>query len=515
MNQKKSLVNLAAVAGFVGAAFLSACSSDSSSASAVEESSESQVIASSSSESVGESSAASSSSVEGISSGTSGLSSAADDEDDSEKDESNTDTDSLSTSTWLTWDVPSSPTSGTVSSAVLDTAVRVTLSDAGFTVDNAKVGTSISVSGNKLLVGGAGTYVFSGSMADGQILVTASETETVEFIFNGVMLGNSENSPVFFVSGNKLKIELAEGSVNILSDARAYQYMAVASYTEADSVPKACLYGRDDMTLKGNGTLYVTGNYNNGIHTKADLIINDSPTIYVNAVNNAIKGKGSVRIKEGGTYYLRTGDGNGISSDKEGRTDKGRVCLSAGNYTMDVGNAGIKASLTDSIGGGTYTIHSTGDALHATTLMVYSGAFDIETGDEGFFAEGSLYLRGGSAVISKSSKPFVAASGMTVSGGDWFGLGGGFVETMVPTAAEFYTAAFTLPADILKGAVVTVENSSGAQVYSAVAGKDISSLFAASPDFGVGTYSVSADGVALCRFTFTADSKVATVCTAD
>lgn len=508
MNQKKSLVNLAAVASLVGAAFLSACSSDSSSASDVEDSSESQIAATSSSEFAGESSATvSSSSVGGISSA------AIDDNDDSE--DSDADTDTLSTSTWLSWDVPAAPTPGTVSSAVLDSAVRVTLSDAGFTVDNAKVGASITASGNKLLIGSAGVYVFSGSMADGQILVTAAETETVEFIFNGVMLGNSENAPVFFVSGDKLKIELAEGSTNILSDARTYQYMAVASYTEADSVPKACLYGRDDMTIKGNGTLYVTGNYNNGIHTKADLIINDSPTIYVNAVNNAIKGKGSVRIKEGGTYYLRTGDGNGISSDKEGRTDKGRVCLSAGTYTMDVGNAGIKASLTDSIGGGTYAIHSTGDALHATTLMVYSGAFDIETGDEGFYAEGALYLRGGSAVISKSSKPFVASSGMTVSDGDWFGLGGGYVETMVPVAAELYTAAFPLPSDILKGAVVSVESTSGAQVYSAVAGKDISSLFAASPDFGEGTYSVSADGVTLCRFTFTADSKVATVCIAD
>ncbi|MBP5248142.1 MAG: carbohydrate-binding domain-containing protein [Fibrobacter sp.] len=455
----------------------------------------------------------SSSSVVTETSSAGGASSASENDSENDSEEiSATDTDTLSTSTWLTWETPNTPTS--VAYAAPDSAVIVTLAESGFTVTNAGI-KSVSVSGNKLVVGSAGLYVFSGSMSDGQILVTADDNATVEFVFNGVQLGNSENAPLFLVSGDKLKLELVEGSVNILSDARNYAYMSVGEYTEQDSVPKACVYGREDLTIKGNGTLYVTGNYNNGIHTKADLVINDNPTIYVNSVNNSIKGKGSVRINEGGTYYLRTGDGSGIVSDKETDPEKGRVCIKAGTFTMDVGNSGIKAFYTDSISGGTYAIHSADDAVQASTVMVYGGDFDVESGDEGFNAKSAMYLRGGSAKIAKSSKPFVAATAMTVSGGNWLGLGGGFAETMVPTDASVYTVAAELPTDIASGATVTIENGSGSVVLSGTATKNISSIFAASGSFDAGTYTVYADGASVCSFTFDGNTFVASTCSAE
>ena len=506
MNQKMSSLKwICAASAF---AFLAACSSSDSGSNANSEESSSSTESSVDVSSADN--AAESSSADGATSSaalTSSTSSASDSDASTA-----TDTDTLSTSTWLAWDTPTSPTAASYSAP--DSAVIVTLAESGFTVTNA--GTkSVSVVDNKLVVGSAGLYVFSGTMSDGQILVTVDENSTVEFVFNGVMLGNSENAPVFLVSGDKLKIELAEGSTNILSDARNYRYMAVGTYTEADSVPKACLYGREDLTLKGNGTLYVTGTYNNGIHTKADLIINDSPTIYVNTVNNAIKGNRSVRINEGGSYYLRTGDGSGISSDKETDSTTGRVCIKAGTYTMDVGNNGIKAFYMDSIAGGSYTIHSADDAVQGSTVMIFDGTFHVESGDEGFNAKSAMYLRGGSATVTKSSKPFISTSEMVVSGGSWFGLGGGYMKTMIPSEATAYTVAAQLPADITSGAMVTIENVSGTTVYSATAGKNISSIYASSADFAAGTYTVYADGAAVCSFTFTADSYVASTCTVD
>lgn len=504
---KQKMSSLKWVCAASAFAFLAACSSSDSGTNANDVDSSSSVASVIEESSSGTSTE--SSSADGVTSSAAGISSASD----SDSDESTaTDTDTLSTSTWLTWDTPTSPTAAAYSAP--DSAVIVTLSESGFSVTNA--GTkSISVAENKLVVGSAGLYVFSGSMSDGQILVAADENSTVEFVFNGVMLGNSENAPLFLVSGDKLKLELAEGSVNVLSDARHYAYMSVGEYTEQDSVPKACIYGREDLTIKGNGTLYVTGNFNNGIHTKADLVINDNPTIYVNTVNNALKGKGSVRINEGGTYYLRTGDGSGIVSDKETDLAKGRICIKAGNYTMDVGNSGIKAFYTDSISGGSYTIHSTDDAVQAATVMVYGGEFTVESGDEGFNAKAAMYLRGGSATITKSSKPFVSTSVMAVSGGSWFGLGGGYVETMVPTEASVYTVASELPAEIASGALVTIENASGTTIYSAVAGKKISSIYASSADFSAGTYTVYADGASVCAFTFDGNSFVASSCVAE
>ena len=89
------------------------------------------------------------------------------------------------------------------------------------------------------------------------------------------------------------------------------------------------------------------------------------------------------------------------------------------------------------------------------------------------------------------------------------------MKTMIPSEATAYTVAAQLPADITSGAMVTIENASGTTVYSATAGKNISSIYASSADFAAGTYTVYADGAAVCTFTFTADSYVASTCTVD
>ena len=430
-------------------------------------------------------------------------------EKDDPSDNENADTDTLSTSTWLTWDVPA-PKSGTYTAP--DSAVMVSLQDENISVTNA--GTkSVSVSGNQLLIGSGGLYVLSGNLSDGQILINVIKTAKVELVLNGVQIHNSKNAPIFFVEGDKVKLELVEGSVNVLSDSRHYEFMNVGTYTEADSVPKACLYSREDMTIGGNGTLYVTGNYNNGIHTKADLVIKDSPKIYVNAVNNALKGKGSVRIKEGGEYYLRTGDGSGISSDKVGNLEKGRIAIGTGKFKMDVGNAGVKATNLDSIGNGTFEIRTkNGDAFHAETVQIFEGDYSIESGDEAFNASKNLMLVNGSAEITKSSKPFIGSENFTISEGRWFGLGGGFDSTMIPKSAEIFTAVLNLSEEVKKGAEVSIQNEEGTVILTATAEKNIQSIFAATSEFSAGQYKVVIDSQTLCSFTFDASNKIATQC---
>ena len=487
----------------VVAAIFVACSSDSSS-NASETDSSSSEFSGISSENLAESSSSQFSTLSSSESG---------DLDGDNPDVENTDTDTLSTSTWLSWEVPEAPSAGVY--AAPDSAVLVTFSDAGISVLNA--GTkSVSVSENILVIGSAGLYVMSGSCSDAQILINVPETATVELVLNGVKLHHSENAPLFFVAGDKMKIHLADGSTNIFSDARKYAFMTVGTYTELDSVPKACLYAREDLTIEGNGTLYVTGNYNNGIHTKADLVIKDSPTIYVNALNNALKGKGSVRVKDGGNYYLRTGDGSGISSDKATRPlDKGRVAISAGTFTMDVGNAGVKAAYVDSIAGGNFKIRTVnGDAFHAATLQVFDGNFEILAGDEGFCATEKLQLINGNAKITKSSKPFIGTQDLSVSGGTWVGLGGGRDSTMVPRNADIYAVVTILPTEIIEGSMVSIRNAEGSSVFSLEAGKNIQSLFAASPDFSAGIYTVYAGESAVCSFSWDSANKIATSCEA-
>ena len=126
----------------VVAAIFVACSSDSSS-NASETDSSSSEFSGISSENLAESSSSQFSTLSSSESG---------DLDGDNPDVENTDTDTLSTSTWLSWEVPEAPSAGVY--AAPDSAVLVTFSDAGISVLNA--GTkSVSVSENILVIGSA------------------------------------------------------------------------------------------------------------------------------------------------------------------------------------------------------------------------------------------------------------------------------------------------------------------------------------------------------------------------
>ena len=84
------------------------------------------------------------------------------------------------------------------------------------------------------------------------------------------------------------------------------------------------IYSKDDLTLKGKGTLIVNGNYQDAIVSKDDIKINNG-TIQVTAADDGIRGKDSVTI--------------GNSSD----TDFSNL-----NITIEAkGGDGIKSTQTD------------------------------------------------------------------------------------------------------------------------------------------------------------------------
>lgn len=88
----------------------------------------------------------------------------------------------------------------------------------------------------------------------------------------------------------------------------------------------------DTTNTLTDGSLNVTGNYNNGIRSKDDLIL-ISGEITVKAKNNALKGKDSVQIKDG-IYKLTTTAGDGIQSNNAKNSDKGYVIIDDGTFTI-------------------------------------------------------------------------------------------------------------------------------------------------------------------------------------
>ena len=237
----------------------------------------------------------------------------------------------------------------------------ITYTAGGATVANG--GNCVSIEGGSVKITCGGEYDFSGSYTgnDAQILVSTAKSDTTVYLnMKGLTLTNTVDAPIYIQKANKAFVVAKNGTTNTFTDAatRTQNF----SYTNDNGEAKidttgACIYAKDDLTIKGEGTLIVNGNYNNGIHTSNDLRIKNG-LITVKAKNNGLKGKETVAIS-GGTINITTTEGDGIKSDTEDATDlasgKGSIEITGGEITINSAFDGITAANAVTIANGEST----------------------------------------------------------------------------------------------------------------------------------------------------------------
>lgn len=230
----------------------------------------------------------------------------------------------------------------------------------------------VDTDANAFVIVKAGVYELTGDLSNGQVRVQVEKTEEVTLIFNGFTASSAKSAPVYIVSCDKCTIELADGTVNRLSDAAVYQYPDANT-----DKPNACLYSSDDLTIKGNGTLIIEANYNNGIGVKNDLKIKNG-TIKVTAPNNILKGNDSVTIS-GGKLTLSGGE-DAIKSDSE-KQGKGFVLISEdAEISITCADDAIQASQSVTVESGTkVTVTAGGDPINCPGVI--NGSEYVKTAD--------------------------------------------------------------------------------------------------------------------------------------
>lgn len=212
-------------------------------------------------------------------------------------------------------------------------------------------GKNAIVENNKITITTGGTYVISGTLTDGQILVYTDSSETVRLILNGASITSLSSAPIYVMKAERTIITLAEGTVNTLTDPAAY----TGALSGEDDL-NAALFSKGDLTLNGSGTLKVNGNYKHGIVSKDDLRITGG-TYEIHAVSDAIRGRDLIAVREG-NFEIEAGS-DGLQSNNDEDPEKGFIYIE----------------------GGTFKIRALADGLQAQTVMMISGGdFDVESG---------------------------------------------------------------------------------------------------------------------------------------
>ena len=332
---------------------------------------------------------------------------------------------------------------------------------------------SVKISGSKVTITEEATYVVSGELTDGMLIVNANDTDKLHIILNGVNITSKTSAALYIFEADKVVVTLADGTTNTLANGGSFTAID-------DNNIDAALFSKQDLTLNGSGSLTVTSPAGHGIVSKDDLVVtggtytvnsashgldaNDSVRI-MNATLNIDAGKDAVRAENNddaskGFVYISSGtikgeaEGDGIAasaymqiaggtidllvgggyenSTKEhsdsfggfmggGRPGGGKRSSSSTNSSSsDSGTSmkGLKAANSLLISGGNITIDSADDSIHSdVSVIINGGTFTIASGDDAIHAEESLTITAGTINISESYEGLEALH-IDVQGGD-------------------------------------------------------------------------------------------------
>lgn len=314
-------------------------------------------------------------------------------------------------------------------------SVNIKLADNGTTSDS----DTVKISDNTVTITEEGTYVLTGALTDGMVIVEVKDTEKVQLVLNGVEITNETSAAIYVRSADKVFITTTENAENVLENGG--EYTAID-----DNNIDAVIFSKADLTLNGTGSLMVNAEAGHGIVSKDDLVLT-SGTYEIQSASHGLSGKDSVRVANG-TYTI-TSEKDGIHAENADDDSLGFVYLAEGNFEIVAKGDGISAGNWLQSDGGTYTIIA-GDGsenvqkngqkwefgprgeqentaeensvsmkgIKATgDLTVTAGKYDLNTADDSIHSNANTTISGGEWTIASGDDGIHGNSATTISGG--------------------------------------------------------------------------------------------------
>lgn len=285
-------------------------------------------------------------------------------------------------------------------------------------------GLGAAVQGSTVTIRYPGTYILSGGLHDGQVIVDCEHDGTVYLELNSVQIHCYTGPGIFVKQAKDTVLELPAGSQSYISDGETYATVYAADGTEDPDQPDAAVFSRDDLHIEGSGTLNITGSYHDAIHCKDDLKIKGG-VLNLWSANDGAKGTESITV-EGGTLNILSG-ADGLQSTK------GPIELIGGSLNVVSAGDGLSALTAISQSGGTVNVTAAGGyeyyedivatdtsakGLKAEEIILAGGELYLNTADDAIHAETGLTLRGGLCLLSSGDDALSAGGAIRIQGGD-------------------------------------------------------------------------------------------------
>lgn len=316
-------------------------------------------------------------------------------------------------------------------------ATRLTFSDGGITAADGS-STAYQIKGTALTIDGAGTYVLSGTCADGSVTVKKGTTG-VTLVLDGLTLTGKTTAPIACNKSTAVTIVAADGTVNTLADTEQNNDETHPENEAAENAVIKCKDG-SQVTLCGSGTLKIEANGKNGIKSgettdeegEAWLKIRELTLSITATVNDGINAGATVEIESGKITVSAADDG--IHSDYT--LTIGASGTAGPTIDIEKSNEGLEAAQL-TIASGTITVTADDDGLNAAnkslsdyafSITIAGGTLKVTAGGDGLDSNGALTISGGDVTVYTSSKaddqPLDANGAISITGGTVLAAGG-------------------------------------------------------------------------------------------
>ena len=287
----------------------------------------------------------------------------------------------------------------------------------------------------------AGTYVISGTISEGQIIVDA-DGEKVQIVLDNADITCTGSAAIYVKAADKVFVTTAEGSTNSLTSKGEFT-------ADGETNVDGTVFAKSDITFNGAGTLSITSETAHGIVCKDDVKFT-SGTYGITAAKKGIDCSESVRMA-GGTVNITSGT-DGIHAENSKDASKGFVYIAGGKITITSGQDGIDASGDVSAADGTLEIVSGGGSASApahkqenpgmrfdrdtstsdsgettesskgiksaSLIAIAGGTITVDANDDALHSDGSLYINGGTVTAKTGDDGIHAEDTVLISDGN-------------------------------------------------------------------------------------------------
>lgn len=313
----------------------------------------------------------------------------------------------------------------------------ITLADNNISV----AGSGATDNGSYVTISEEGTYVVSGTLANGQIVVDMKDdTHKAQIVLDNVDITCKDSAGINVVNADKVFVTTAENSKNYIT-----------ATISSDNTVDAGIFSKSDITVNGLGELTINVTNGDAIVGKDEVTIT-SGTYVLTSDGHGIDSNDGIAIA-GGTFTINV-EKDGLHSEHTTNESKGYVYILDGDFYINAGRDGIDASGFVEICDGTFDIKTNGGwesapvkqatsnnqggrgqtTTQTTTqtddtpstkgiksaqeIRIYDGLFNIDAYDDAIHSDKYVEIHGGDFTIGTADDALHANWEMHITGGN-------------------------------------------------------------------------------------------------